>query len=184
MIPGSTAFPWPMVGGFALAVAASAGAAYLVRGTKEAAQSAALGTGIALGAWEAGWWMYRWNRRRQVYAQAVAEATRLGRPLVVVGAPDGGVTSGYGCGNYTIDLSQSDCPNWLPLDITKPLPFADDSTVVFCSCVLEYVSDPMGAVAELKRISGGHIHFVGVEPWTLAALLYPGARQTLPAAYR
>lgn len=188
MIPGSTAIAWPMIGGLA-AIAGSAGlATYVLKGgSKDAMQAAtttAIGTGTAVGVWEAGWYLYRWHRRKVVYQQAAAEAKRLGRPLVVIGAPDGGVTSGYGCGDVTVDLSPTSCPNWQPLDITKALPMADDSVVVFCSCVLEYVSDPMAAITEIKRVSGGYAFFVGVEPWTLAGLLYPGAQQTLPAAFR
>jgi SAM-dependent methyltransferase len=146
---------------------------------------AAVGAGAAaLGAWELGWWARRRARRASQYAAAAAEAKRLGRRLVVVGAPDGGVTSGYGCGDVTIDLSGSSCPNALRADVTKPLPFADDSVVVFCSCVLEYVSDAAAAVAEIERISGGHVFYCGVEPWTLTAVAFDGARRTLPAAYR
>jgi hypothetical protein len=47
--------------------------------------------------------------------------------------------------------------------------------------VLEYVDDYDAALAELQRISGGHLYIVRVEPWTLAAYFYPGAKRTLPA---
>jgi hypothetical protein len=94
------------------------------------------------------------------------------------------VTTGYDCGDITIDIAPSNCPNSIQLDVTKTLPFADSSVVVFCSCVLEYVNDPCAAIAEIQRISGGESFFVGVEPWSLAGLLYPGAKQTLPARYR
>ena len=114
-----------------------------------------------------------------MFEAARAEARRLGRPLVVVGAPDGGVTAGYGCGDVTVDLAGSTCPNSLAADVTKPLPFADDSVVVFVACVLEYVNDMPRAVAELTRISGGRLYVVRVEPWTLTAYLYPGARRTI-----
>lgn len=114
-----------------------------------------------------------------MFEAARAEARRLGRPLVVVGAPDGGVTAGYGCGDVTVDLAPSTCPRSIVADVTKPLPFADDSVVVFVACVLEYVDDLRGAVAELTRISGGRMFVVRVEPWTLTAYLYPGARRTI-----
>jgi hypothetical protein len=62
---------------------------------------------------------------------------------------------------------------------TGPVPgTADDSAVVFVSCVLEYVSDPEAALRELDRMAGspGNLFLVFVEPWSLTAALYPGAR--------
>ena len=55
---------------------------------------------------------------------------------------------------------------------------ADDTTVVFVSCVLEYVSDPEAALREMQRMAGSHenLFIVFVAPWTLTAALYPGAR--------
>lgn len=140
--------------------------------------------GLALAAWETAWWARRRARRASVYQEARAAADGLGRPLVVVGAPDGGVTSGYACGDLTLDLQPSTCPNSLVVDITQRTPLADDSVVVFVSCVLEYVSDVQGALAEIQRISGGYAYYCGVEPWTITSFAYPGARRTLPARYR
>jgi hypothetical protein len=135
--------------------------------------------------WEMAWWSRRRLRRAQVYAQALECAYELGRPLVVIGAPDGGATSGYGCGDITIDLAGSKvCHNVMQADITREIPLATDSSVVFCSCVLEYVTDYEAALKEIQRISGGHAFFVGVEPWTLTAFAYPGAKRTLPAHLR
>jgi hypothetical protein len=136
----------------------------------------------ALATWETAWWARRRHLRGQQFACAKAEAPKLGKPLVVVGAPDGGVTAGYGCGDVTVDLGESTCPNFIRADITKPLPFADDSVVVFVACVLEYVSDFQAAMTELRRIAGRHLYIVRVEPWTLAGWFYPGARRRLSAA--
>ena len=170
----------PAAWGLGVASLAGLGAATLLTGPVAAA-----GAGVAaLGAWEAGWWLRRRGRRTAQYARARADATVTGRPLVVIGAPDGGSTAGYPCGDYTVDLSGSSCPNTIVADVTKRLPFADDSVVVYASCVLEYVEDAQAAIAEIKRISGGHAYFVGVEPWTLCSRFYDGARRTLPAAYR
>lgn len=118
--------------------------------------------------------------RKRMYTLASEASDRLARPLVVVGAPDGGVTSGYGCGDVTIDIGGSSCPTSMVADITKQLPFHDNSVVVFVSCVLEYVDDVDAAIKELMRISGGHLYVVRVEPWTATAYLYPGAKRTLP----
>ena len=133
----------------------------------------------ACAAWELGWWAKRRSDRKRVYDMAQSEALRLGRPLVVIGAPDGGVTSGYGCGDFVVDLAPSSCPNALQADISKRMPFEDDSVVVFVSCVLEYVDDVEGALREIQRVSGGHSFLVCVEPWTLTAHLYPGAKRTM-----
>lgn len=70
------------------------------------------------------------------------------------------------------------------LDITKPLPFRDNSVCCLTVCTLEYVQDLKPALAEIMRISGGHAYFVGVEPWTLTAYLYPGSKRTLPPRFR
>lgn len=134
----------------------------------------------AVAAWELFWWARRTKLRSSVYAQAAARAKELGKPLVVVGAPDGGVTSGYGCGDITIDIAKSSCPKPMTADITKKIPLDDNSCVVFVSCVLEYVSDYQAALCELQRISGGNLFIVRVEPWTLTAYLYPGAKRTIP----
>jgi hypothetical protein len=119
-----------------------------------------------------------------MFQLARARAATLSRPLVVVGAPDGGVTAGYGCGDITVDLAPSSCPGSVRWDITKTWPIADNSVVVFCSCVLEYVSNPDVAVAEMKRVSGGEMFIVGVEPWTLTAFMYPGAKNLMLPQYR
>lgn len=139
---------------------------------------------LSLAAWEAFWWDVRRSRRANMYQRAITYAKAIGRPLVVIGAPDGGFTGGYGCGDVTIDLAGSACPNTSQLDITKPLPFRTNSVCCITMCTLEYVNEVNAALHEINRISGGHAFFVGVEPWTLTAYLYPGARRTLPAQYR
>jgi hypothetical protein len=190
MIPGSTGIPYRMLAAITGIAASTAATTYAVQAIrkKETALDDALTSGavslVTVSAWELFWWGIRRYRRTQLFEAAKIKAAELNRPLVVVGAPDGGVTRGYGCGDVTIDLSPSVCPNWVPFDITKQLPFSDNSVVVFCSCVLEYVEDPCSAISELERISGGFIYFVGVEPWTLTSLYYPGAKQTLPEKYR
>ena len=139
---------------------------------------------LGLAAWEGFWWDVRRSRRTNVYQRASTYAKAIGRPLVVIGAPDSGFTSGYGCGDITVDLAGSQCPNTSQLDITKPLPFKTNSVCCITMCTLEYVNEVNAALHEINRISGGHAFFVGVEPWTLTAYLYPGARRTLPAKYR
>ena len=140
----------------------------------------------ALAAWEAGWWVRRRARRGTQYRAALARARAIRRPLVVIGAPDGGVTSGYGCGDITIDLQPSRCACSMQLDVTKRLPFPDNSVVCAVFCVLEYVDDADAALREIMRVAGhpAQAFFAGVEPWTGVAYLYPGARRTLPKQFR
>jgi SAM-dependent methyltransferase len=139
-----------------------------------------------VGIWEIGWWLRRLARRGSVYREASVRAKETRKPLVVIGAPDGGWTSGYGCGDVTVDLAGSACPVSLRKDVTQRLPFADASVCVFCSCVLEYVDNPDAAVKEIARVSGGDAFYVGVEPWTLTGmgLIYPGQKWSLAHAYR
>jgi hypothetical protein len=142
----------------------------------------ALYMGAFLGVWEIGWWARRRAARTTMFNAARLRAVTLGRPLVVVGDPDGGVTAGYPCGDVTIDLrATSACPHYVSADITKAIPLASDSSVVFVACVLEYVSDVDAALCELLRVAGSpdNLFVVRVEPWTLTAFLYPGAQRTI-----
>jgi hypothetical protein len=107
-----------------------------------------------------------------MYERALKLARSLGRPLIVVGAPDRGPTRGPGYGDITVDLGWSNAPNFVQADICKPLPFPDDYAVVYVSCVLEYIPNHCVdfARAELLRIAGDRSRFfdVKVEPWTAA----------------
>ena len=133
-------------------------------------------------AWEGAWWARRKANRDHLYEQAKAEARRLRRPLVVIGAPDRGATEGPGMdADVVIDIGPSSLPQAIVADICKRTPLKSNSCVVFVSCVLEYVDDYKAAMREIKRISGGHYFICRVEPWTLTAYLYPGAKRTIPA---
>lgn len=140
----------------------------------------------ALAVWETFWWAVRRGRRKTVHELARERADALGRPLVVIGAPEGGVTAGYGCGDLTVDLNGSPgCPRSIAADICVEgaIPLGDDSAVVFVSCVLEYVHDHEAAVEELMRVAGSpeNLFVVRVEPWTLTSVLYPGAERVVSA---
>jgi len=134
---------------------------------------------------EGGAALVRFEERKCLFRAAAARAAAMGRKLVVVGDPDAGFHTrffrAYECGDLCVDLSGCPrCPVTLVADITKGLlpTIADDSVVVYVSCVFEYVEDLDAAMAEIRRI-GGHrdnIFVVTVQPWTLTARLYPGAR--------
>jgi hypothetical protein len=134
---------------------------------------------------EGGMALRRFEARRHGFEAAAQRAASLGRVLVVVGDPDAGahtrLARAYDCGDLCVDLRG--CPRCQVMqaaDLTAgPVPgVADDSAVVFVSCVLEYVSDPEAALRELQRMAGSreNLFIVFVEPWSLTAALYPGAR--------
>jgi hypothetical protein len=136
---------------------------------------------------ETGLALRRFETRRRVYDAAARRAAELGRPLVVIGDPDAGahtrLVRAYGCGDLCIDLHG--CPQCRVMqaaDLTQgPVPgVADDSAVVYISCVLEYVVDPAAALQELYRMAGSpeNLFLVFVDPKSLTATLYPGARWT------
>ena len=129
--------------------------------------------------------LIRFRERTAAFQAATQRATALGRRLVVVGDPDAGMHTrlmrAYGCGDVCVDQNGCPtCPVTVVADITKgPIAeLADDSAVVFISCVLEYVHDLDAALREIARIAGApdNVFIVNVQPWTLTARLYPGAR--------
>ena len=131
--------------------------------------------------------LQRWQERRKLYDQAAHRAAALHRPLVVIGDPDAGVHTrlfrAYGCGDLCVDIRG--CPLCQVVQVADlaagPVPgVADDTAVVFVSCVLEYIGDAAAAVRELRRMAGSpeNLFAVSVQPWTLTASLYPGARWT------
>lgn len=126
----------------------------------------------AVVAWETFWWTRRYFKRISAFKFAQARAKQLGKPLVVVGAPDMGPTPGPGCGDITIDMGESKCPNFIKADITKKIPLESDSAVVLVLAVLEYVDDYDGAIRELNRVAGKELYIVRVEPWTLTSRLH------------
>ncbi len=104
--------------------------------------------------------LQRWQERREVYDQAARRAATLHRPLVVIGDPDAGAHTrlfrAYGCGDLCVDLRG--CPLCEVVKVADlaagPVPdVADDTAVVFVSCVLEYIGDAAAAVRELRRMA-------------------------------
>jgi hypothetical protein len=129
--------------------------------------------------------LIRFRERTAAFQMAMERPFAIGRRLVVIGDPDAGMHTrlmrAYGCGDVCVDLNGCPrCPITIVADITKgPIPdIADDSAVVFISCVLEYVPEIDAALREIARIAGSaeNVFVVTVQPWTLTAWLYPGAR--------
>jgi hypothetical protein len=127
----------------------------------------------------------RHRERASAFEAAVERATALSRRLVVIGDPDAGMNTrivrAYGCGDVCLDKNGCPaCPVTITADLTKgPIEgIADDTAVIFVSCVLEYVEDLDAALREIARMagSGDNVFIVGVQPWTITSRLYPGAR--------
>lgn len=143
---------------------------------------------------EGGAALVRFRERSVAFRSAMDRAVALDRRLVVIGDPDAGFHTrfmrAYGCGDICVDLNGCPkCPMTVVSDITKgPVPgVADDTAVVFVSCVLEYVANVDMALQEISRMAGSpeNAFIVTVQPWTLTARLYPQARWRLtspPAA--
>ncbi len=127
----------------------------------------------------------RFQRRKRVFEAATARSVKTGRKLVVVGDPNAGLHTrlvpAYGCGDVCVDLQGCPvCPESVIADITKGVKgIEDDSSIVFCCCVLEYVADIEPAMAELKRIAGAdeNLFLVFVDARSLTAYLYPGGKR-------
>lgn len=139
---------------------------------------------------EGGAALVRFRERSVAFRSAMERAVALDRRLVVIGDPDAGFHTrfmrAYGCGDVCVDLNGCPkCPMTIVADITKgPVPgVADDSAVVFVSCVLEYVANVDNALKEISRMAGSpeNAFVVTVQPWTLTARLYPQARWRLTA---
>lgn len=129
-------------------------------------------------------WRLRRPKRRAVYEQALAHARSLGRPLLVIGDPDGGMTHGdYGYGDFCIDLTG--CPKSPPDQKTAKvdlnvdsIPAGDDSHVVFVCYVIECVENIQRAYKEILRVAGSreNLFLLALEPQEASAWIYPGCR--------
>lgn len=126
----------------------------------------------------------RHRSRRDAFARARSLAQALRAPLVVVGSPSTGLHTrlapAYGCGDLCIDLVGCEgCSHSAAVDLdVDAIPMEDHSAVVFVSCTLEYVRDPMRAWNEIKRvaIAPAAIELVVVGAGCLTSVSYPGAR--------
>ena len=128
----------------------------------------------AIGLWEAGWWIAGKVDRVVLFREARAMAAASGKPLLVVGEPDGE----YPCGDVTLDLRpRSACRGYVRADLERPpLPFPDRMFgAAFASHILEHLEDPEAALRELHRVAD-HVVIAWPRPWRIATFLVPGHR--------
>jgi hypothetical protein len=129
-------------------------------------------------------WRDRRPLRKRFYEAALERARAVGKPLMVVGDPMGGMThADYGYGDFCIDLTG--CPGAPPgvqtakVDLSVDrIPAADDSHVVFVCYVVECVPDIEHALSELRRVAGRaeDLIILALHPDEIAAWMYPGCR--------
>jgi len=121
--------------------------------------------------------------RYTIYLNAVKRSKKLNKPLIVIGNPNNGLGSKlfgqtYGYGDICIDLIgclNKDKDNHISIkgDATKSLKqFTSNSSVIFVSCVLEYIDDIESCIKELKRVANNNIFVVIVSKYCLSAYIY------------
>lgn len=158
----------------------------------------ALGTSIALVIRESYLALSpRRERRRAVYELAKARAKQLGRKLIVLGDPDGGLlnhmlgrqwqcqndcsnANGAWCDNdLCIDpagcgLCEGQIQGW-PEDVLKTLP--SGQFVIYDPGAFAQAHNASALAAEMKRVAGPEVFMADVEPWSLAAFFEPGRKR-------
>lgn len=121
--------------------------------------------------WELGWWLEGKFRRKKLYKQGELAAAQKGKRFLVIGEPDGE----YPCGDVTVDLREnSKCPVYVKENVESLTMFKNKQFgAVFVSHVLEHVSDPHKAMAELARVAD-QVLVAYPYPWRLATWIVPG----------
>jgi len=147
----------------------------------------ALGTVVVLGIRESYLALSpRRERRRAVYELAKARAAQLGRKLLVLGDPDGGLLNHvlgrqWQCDANSICIDPAGCgicgtqmQGW-PEDVLPQLP--SGKFVIYDPGAFARANDAHKLAAELKRVAGAEVFMADVEPWSLAAFMEPGRKR-------
>jgi len=125
-------------------------------------------------------------RRRTVFSLAQQRAQQLGKPLIVVGNPAGGIIMqffgpDYTCGSICVDATGCPgCETQVVGRLEDVLPHMDaNSAVVFVSNALEFVDDIVFVANQLDRISGGNLFITHTESASLTGWFWPGAKRRI-----
>lgn len=116
------------------------------------------------------------DERHTIFQQARECADRLGKPLLVVGAPKHQFT--HPCGDVTLDISayRASVCGGIVADV-RDIPYPDlYFGAAFCSHVLEHlqtVQDAYDALDELHRVAD-YVFVASPHKSSLIAHLYPG----------
>lgn len=129
------------------------------------------------------------NNRKSTYKDALECSKKLGKRLIVIGDPHRGKGSSfhgvsYGSGDMTIDINgcskgKCDVIQDDAYEVLKQL--KTNSSVIFISCVLEYIEHIEKTIKEIRRVSGGNYFIVHVQPYTLTAFLYACKKESSSA---
>ena len=129
--------------------------------------------GLAVLGWETFWWLWQKAERHAVFAKARKAADAAGKPLLVIGEPDGE----YPCGDVTVDIRPTSvCPVYVRTSIEDLSAFKDKTFgAVFVSFLVSYTCAPWKAFSELERVADV-VMVVEPKPWRLTSYLIPGRR--------
>lgn len=114
------------------------------------------------------------QHRRDTFNLAQYRASTTGKPLIVIGDPNGGINRVVGpdfdCGQMCIEPTTE--------ALAKSLPRLDSNgAVIFVSRTLEYVDSIEPVLEQLKRIAGDDLFVVTAPPWTITSLFSPGSKR-------
>lgn len=132
----------------------------------------------------------RRRTRRRLYAEALAHARRIQKPLLVVGDPDTGFVTrffgrDYGCGDVCTDITGCPrCPVGLKGSLEEVLArLPARSHVIVVEYTLEYVPKLPEAVRELERVAvPGGLYVGHVEPGSLTSRFWFGGQWVVESA--
>ena len=112
-------------------------------------------------------WCQRMRWREVYFAKARRASQERGKPMLVVGCPDGWTTKEsaswqrHGCGDFTLDIVPCNCPRPIRADVTRLEALPDRVFgATFISCVLEHVDDLPAAWDHLHRVTDGPVYVV------------------------
>lgn len=125
----------------------------------------------------------RSSRRKIYYEMALQKSRETNKELLVIGDPDNGFVNkyfgrDYGCGTICIDITGCPkCKNKWKGKVENILPKLETNRyVVYVSCVLEYMDKTHidDTIKHLKRVSGGDLYLVSVDPYSFTSMFYVG----------
>lgn len=124
--------------------------------------------------WEVCCALYEKHERHVLFRRALAESRQRGKPMLVVGEPDGE----YPCPpppGVLVDLRErSVCPRYVRTSVERMPMFRDRQFgAAFCSHVIEHVERPLDALQELHRVADS-VFISYPRPWRIATYLVPG----------
>ena len=124
--------------------------------------------------WEVGCALYEKRERLAMYRKALAASKRSGKPMLVVGEPDGE----YPCPpapGVVVDLRPSSaCKRHVRVSVERMPMFHDKQFgAAFVSHVIEHVEHPAIALRELDRVAD-QVFVSYPRPWRLTTWLIPG----------